>query len=719
MKSDWRHAAGSNRSMMLVFLATLTAGSTYDLAVYGSSGAAPIAAIAASRSGAKKVVLLTQTSHVGGMLTGGLQHTDAGNGKSVQGLTREFFIRTEEQYPGRPTNASYPPGHSPPGWLFESHVGERVLLEMLAEANVTTVYSVGGVTAVTRGGGSSSSSSLAVESVTFESGVTATATLWIDASYEGGITEQVATMTWGRESKAHYNEDAAGRQDLKSIGVTISPYWDVNAVPYDVPSNVIPHVSPAIPVAIGESDRWAEPFDFRLCFTKSPSHQRHFTKPANYNASEFEYWRRFYALQPPKSLSSAGLNCIGPIPNTYKDCPKTGGSCKCDMLGMNHGTDDTDGSWAYLNASNAERKRVWQKHLDFTQGLLWFWSTDPAVPEAVRKEMTTYGHCTDEYDNDTRTEFGITVPPHWPHQLYVREGKRLVGDWVWTEHLPNASKVNRTIGLGSYNFDSHYVSRIISRTGNASTDSIMKEGRVKVAKQMPAGDDPHPSPGALNFGCVTFGTSKHSRCVAGMPAGSIAGNGSDATCGGKCTALGPHEWLAVKRLSKYADDNKTLVVTLPGSQTTSWLKKSKALANTLPPALKLAITQGERISLQEAPAGIDETYDFINAAAVAAQNDEQGGCGVCMDKPFTMPFDTMVPKTSEVSNLLVPVAISATHVRYNAIRMAPSWMILGHAAGAAAAQLLARGAQNVAEVDVRALQATLVKQKQLLVWTTA
>jgi hypothetical protein len=149
------------------------------------------------------------------------------------------------------------------------------------------------------------------------------------------------------------------------------------------------------------------------------------------------------------------------------------------------------------------------------------------------------------------------------------------------------------------------------------------------------------------------------------------------------------------------------------------LKKSKALANTLPPALKLAITQGERISLQEAPAGIDETYDFINAAAVAAQNDEQGGCGVCMDKPFTMPFDTMVPKASEVSNLLVPVAISATHVRYNAIRMAPSWMILGHAAGAAAAQLLARGAQNVAEVDVRALQATLVKQKQLLVWTTA
>ena len=88
-----------------------------------------------------------------------------------------------------------------------------------------------------------------------------------------------------------------------------------------------------------------------------------------------------------------------------------------------------------------------------------------------------------------------------------------------------------------------------------------------------------------------------------------------------------------------------------------------------------------------------------------------------MDKPFTMPFDAMGPQASEVSNLLVPVAVSATHVRYNAIRMAPTWMILGHAAGAAAAQMLARGVQTVGQVDVRALQATLVKQKQLLVWT--
>lgn len=88
-----------------------------------------------------------------------------------------------------------------------------------------------------------------------------------------------------------------------------------------------------------------------------------------------------------------------------------------------------------------------------------------------------------------------------------------------------------------------------------------------------------------------------------------------------------------------------------------------------------------------------------------------------MDKPFTMPFDTMVPKASEVSNLLVPVAISSTHVRYNAVRMEPTWMILGHAAGAAAAQMLARGVTTVGKVDVRTLQATLVKQKQLLVWT--
>ena len=196
------------------------------------------------------------------------------------------------------------------------------------------------------------------------------------------------------------------------------------------------------------------------------------------------------------------------------------------------------------------------------------------MPESVRDEMAAYGHCTDEYDADSD-------PPHWPHQLYVREAKRLLGDWVWSEHRPNASLLDRSVGLGSYAFDSHYVSRVVHRTGDAAKDYVVKEGRVDLHKEQ------QPLDGRLGSG------------------------------------------------------------------------------------------------------------------------------GVLMYQPFEMPYDTMLPRRAEVTNVLVPVAVSATHVRYNAVRMEPTWMILGHAAGVAAT-MAAREHVSVQDVSVPALQATLVAQKQMV-----
>ena len=209
---------------------------------------------------------------------------------------------------------------------------------------------------------------------------------------------------------------------------------------------------------------------------------------------------------------------------------------------------------------------------------------------------------------------------------------------------------NRSVGLGSYNFDSHYVARLIGRTGNASADTVVKEGRVKVTTQQTQG----PSPtGSLGYGCVSFGGN--ARCVAGLGAGAVVGNGSDAACSGKCSALAPNEWLTVRALSKYSADNKTLIVTLPAGQSGSWLKKSEALAATLPAALKRATTQGERIALSGGGPSdaLDATYAFVSLAADAVDADaatEEGRCGVCMVAPFTMPYDTMLPQLREASN---------------------------------------------------------------------
>jgi len=538
---------------MPTFLAAISPSkeNLFDVVVYGATGAGAVAAIAASRSGSRSVLLLSTNQHVGGMLTGGLQHTDSANATVIQGIAREFFIRTELQYPGRPTDPSYPPEHSPPGWLFESHVGEHVLNQMLSEANVTVVRGVKAVRTVVSAKG-------VISSITTENNQEFSGRVWVDASYEGEVAEKLATMTWGREAVKTYNETAAGRQKTVSIGSPVNAFWDNKS------GAVLPHVYSGPVVGVGEADMWIEPYDFRLCFTDSPGNQVPITQPASYNTTEWELWRRLYTKKPPKNLAAAGLGCLGPIPNNYSDCGSRQCS-KCDMLGMNHGTDWTNGAWQYPNASWSERQRIWRKHIEYTRGLLWFWKQDLSVPLAVREEISQYGHCSDEYDKDSD-------PPHWPHQLYVREAKRLVGDWVWTEHALDANKSSRSVGLGSYNFDCHFVSRLVDPT----TSLVVKEGRVKVKQEQPA-------------------------------------------------------------LS-----------------------------------------------------------------------------GVLMDQAFVMPYDAMLPQESEVKNLLVPVALSASHVRYNAVRMEPTWMILGHAAGVAAVLAVTDTSCIVNAVNVTHLQGVLVQQKQML-----
>jgi len=540
--------------------AAVSAATHASVVVYGATGGGVISAIAAARTLQRafpavnsKVILLSANKHVGGMVTGGLQHSDSANGSVIGGIALEYFTRVEEQYPGRNTSSYYPHDRSgPQGWLAESHVKEKVMNEMLLEANVSVVRDVIGIESVSR---KSAGDSTVVTGIQTAAGHFLTADVFIDGSYEGDLAYYAgAEMTWGRESAAQYGEVNAGRtRGEKPDGLEINPYWD------SASKAVIPHVFAGEPVAVGEADKWIENYDFRLCFTNSPGHRIPIEKPPSYNASEWEFWRRIYKQKPPRSLQNAGLSCIGPVPNNYNDCGASGrSSCrKCDMLGMNHGTDFINGAWNYPNGTIEERKKIWRAHIEFTRGLLWFWASDDAVPKRVRDELKALGHCSDEYDSDSD-------PPHWPHQLYVREGRRLVGDFVWTQHSPPANILRRSVGLGSYSFDSHIVSRVI--LGGA----VLHEGRVHAFEELRGVEMP----------------------------------------------------------------------------------------------------------------------------------------------PFEMPFDVLLPQRNKVSNLLVPVAVSSTHVRFNAIRMEPTWMILGHAAGVAAAIAVAHHEGNVQAVDITELQKLLVEQKQ-------
>lgn len=535
-----------------------------DVVIYGATGAGFVAAVAASRTGCRHVTLISTSGHVGGMLTSGLQHTDSANASVIGGITREFFERVEMRYPGRPTNASYPPGHKPPGWLFESHVAQSVLNGMLAEANVSVVRHQLGLRRVVL-------EAQSVRSIETDAQRVFAASVFIDASYEGDLVATAAgSVTWGRESAAQYRERSAGRRPgVKPYGgATVNPYWNATARPL----RVLPHVALARPVGVGQADRWIEAYDFRLCMTNSPGYRVPIERPDDYNASEWEFWRRVYGQRPPRTLAEAGLYCLGPIPNSYGDCGPSGKEeCKkCDMLGE---TDLLGGSWGYVNGTAAARAAIWQAHLRYTRGLLWFWSSDAAVPHGVRSEIGELGHCRDEYD--------AASPPHWPPQLYVREARRVVGDFVWTEWEPPAAIALRTVGLGSYTFDCHWVSRVVHTTASPTTDYVVAEGRVN--------------------------NGAHGQPVPGV-----------------------------------------------------------------------------------------------------------------MQTPFVIPYDVMVPKARETTNVLVPVAISATHIRFNAIRMEPTWMILGHAAGVAAAMLANESTLGsppllpVQSLDVIELQQRLKHQHQRL-----
>ena len=106
-----------------------------------------------------------------------------------------------------------------------------------------------------------------------------------------------------------------------------------------------------------QADGRVEAYGFRLCLTNSPGNRLSFTKPASYNASEWEFWRRLYKARPELLATVPVGACLGPIPNNYSDCGEA--PClKCDMLGMKHGTDKLNGAWGYSNGTTVQREAI-------------------------------------------------------------------------------------------------------------------------------------------------------------------------------------------------------------------------------------------------------------------------------------------------------------------------------------------------------------------------
>jgi hypothetical protein len=407
-----------------------------DICIYGGTAGGVASAVQAARMG-KSVVLVEFGDHLGGLTAGGLGATDIGNKAAIGGISREFYQRLGKHYG---TNEM---------WTFEPHVAENTLNEMLWELNVSIHFQQRLASVKKKGN--------RITEIRMENGDVFRAKMFIDATYEGDLMAKAkVSYHVGREANSKYKETLNGvraHTPFHQFEVPVDPYFR----PGDPKSGLLPFIQSGSGGKPGDGDRKVQAYNFRLCFTQNPTNQMPILPPKNYDAKNYELLARYLealvaAGRKPELKKFWNLKLM---PNGKTDINNNGGF-STDFIGAN---------WDYPEANYERRKEIWQAHEDYTRGFLHFMATSPRVPENIRDEIKTWGLCRDEFQSTGG----------WPQQLYVREARRMISDYVMTEHNCRGTTVAEdSIGMGAYTMDSHNIQRI------AENGVVENEGDVQV-----------------------------------------------------------------------------------------------------------------------------------------------------------------------------------------------------------------------------------------------
>ena len=429
---------------------------TVDVCVYGGSSAGVMAAYTARKMG-KSVLLIEPGRHLGGLTTGGLGYTDIGNKYAISGIARDYYRRIGNHY-GKFEQ-----------WIFEPHVAEALFKEYINRANVDVLYQYR-LASVKKQNGLIQGITLEPSSTTLGGGNrTVNAKMFLDCTYEGDLMAKAGvSYTVGREDNKTYNETYNGVQLLNK-------HQFVDGVdPYKTPGNpgsgLLWGISPAVLQPGGSGSKLVQAYNFRICLSSDPANMIPITRPAGYDSTRYELLLR--AIEKNPKLAFNTILKPDQMPNKKTDI-NNNGPFSTDMIGEN--ADYPEGTYE-------RRAEIQREHELYNKGLLYFIGHDPRMRADIRAEMRKYGYPKDEY-----TDSG-----NWSTQMYVREARRLVGEYVMTQaNCQGREVVKDGVGMAAYTMDSHNAQRLVVEKNGVKM--VKNEGDVQVG-----GFPPYP----ISYRCL-------------------------------------------------------------------------------------------------------------------------------------------------------------------------------------------------------------------------
>lgn len=416
----------------------------YDLCVYGGNASGVMTAYAAACRGLD-VLVVEPTCRLGGLTTGGLGLTDIGNKQVVKGLGLDFYRKVGAHY------------GTLEQWVFEPSVALNVIEGYASHPGITVVKNHH-ICSVSKEG-------TVIRSISVAEGcdtLTFSAKCFADCSYEGDLLDMAGVSYHaGREDNSVYGETWNGVQMLHEHQIPdgVDPF----VVPGDPSSGLLPEISDAQLNPKGTGDRLIQAYNYRICLTDSLENMIPIEKPDKYDPARYELLLRLFDAQPDKRLLR-NYFIWSQMPNRKTDVNNRGGF-STDAIGANHN---------YPFASYEERQEIIQNHKDYTLGLLYFYGHDPRVPEELREEMLRWGLPKDEY-----LETG-----HWTPQLYIRECRRMIGEYVATQaDCENKLIAPAGIAYAAYSMDSHNCQRIVIKKDGRYM--VKNEGNVEIHGGLP------------------------------------------------------------------------------------------------------------------------------------------------------------------------------------------------------------------------------------------